>query len=368
MRALYRPAMAAVAAVATAAACLAGPVASSSAATASKPVVYWLEQGAGNPYWTAQHQAAAVAGQQLGFTFKAFGVANETASDQASMLEQEADQKPAIIMVNAIDPTTLVPAIKYAEAKGVPVLSLYSSIPQATASVLFDEQRTGKLAAEEAAGFLEQRYGKVTGTIGVLGGLEGQPTSDNRVAGFTDYVAAHMPGVKVVAVQYTSWEASEASAAMEDWLTKYPSLSMVYGSSDTLSVPAAEVAQRQNRLCLNVAGKNWTANSSCVIFVSVDGFFLNDDVNGTLFSDEMYSPQWSGYVMAADAAKIIKHEAYPKTDLLDSWLVTSANAACALRMQNDMADHTSSFDFSAGPTLQAVAQHFGCKVVSPPSM
>jgi ABC-type sugar transport system substrate-binding protein len=337
-----------------------------SATTTTKPMVYWLEQGAGNPYWTEQHDAAAIAGQRLGFRFKAFGVANETASEQASMLEQEANQRPALIMVNAIDPTTLLPAIKYSESKGVPVLSLYSNIPQATASILFNEQRTGQLAAEEAAGFLKQRYGKLTGTIAVLGGAEGQPTSDNRVQGFTAYVKAHMPGVKVVAVQYTDWQASSASAAMQDWLTKYPNLSMVYGSSDTLTVPATDVAQRENRLCLNKPGKNWTSNSSCIIFVSVDGFFLNDDVNGTLFSDEMYSPQWSGYVMAEDAAKIIKHKTHPKTQLLDSMLVTSVNASCALRMQNDMASHMSTFDFTAGPTLSAVARHFGCRLVSPP--
>ena len=154
---------------------------------------------------------------------------------------------------------------------------------------------------------------------------------------------------------------------MEDWLTKYPNLSMVYGSSDTLSVPAAQVAQRDNRLCINKPGKNWTSNPNCVIFVSVDGFFLNDDVNGTLFSDEMYSPQWTGYVMLEDAAKIVKHQAHQKTELLDSWLVTSANAACALKMQNAMAGQMSTFDFTSGPTLQDVAAHYGCKLVSPPA-
>ena len=247
------------------------------------------------------------------------------------------------------------------------MLSLYSVIPKATASVLFNEQRSGQLAAQEAASFLKQRYGKLTGTVAVLGGQQGQPTSNDRADGFTNYVKAKMPGVKVVAVQYTSWQASEASSAMQDWLTKYPNLSMVYGSSDTLSVPAADVAQRENRLCINKPGKNWTTSSSCVIFVSVDGFFLNDDVNGTLFSDEMYSPQWTGYVMLEDAAKIVKHESYQKTDLLDSMLVTSVNASCALRMQNAMANHTSTFDFASGPTLQDVASHYGCKLVSPPS-
>jgi ribose transport system substrate-binding protein len=330
-------------------------------ASAAKPMIYWLEQGAGNPYWNAQHLAAAQAGKRLGYNFKSFS-GNLSATDQAAILKQLANQKPALIMLNSIDPATIVPSIKYAESKGVPVLSLYSNIPQATASIGFNEIRSGQLAAKEAATFLKQRYGKITGTIGVLGGVQGQPTSDQRANGFIAYFKAHYPGVKVV-FQPTNWDASQASAAMQDWLTKYPNLSMVYGLSDTITVPAAEVAQRQSRLCLNKPGKNWTANPSCIIFVSVDGFFLNDDVNGTLFSDEMYSPQWSAYVYGEDAYSIVKHRAYQKNTLLKSLLVTSVNAACALRMQTAMANSMASFDFTAGPTLQAVASHYGCKVL-----
>ena len=37
----------------------------------AKPNIVWLEQGADNPYWDAQHKAAAEAGRRLGFTFKA---------------------------------------------------------------------------------------------------------------------------------------------------------------------------------------------------------------------------------------------------------------------------------------------------------
>jgi hypothetical protein len=71
--------------------------------------------------------------------------------------------------------------------------------------------------------------------------------------------------------------------------------------------------------------------------------------------------------MLEDAAKIVKHQSYKKTELLDSWLVTSANASCALKMQNAMADHTATFDFTSGSTLEDVASHYGCKLVAPPS-
>ena len=77
------------------------------AATAAKePSIIWLEQGAGNPYWDAQHKAAAVAGQKFGYTFRAVS-ANLSSSTQAALLRQLVDQKPSAIILNAIDPKAM---------------------------------------------------------------------------------------------------------------------------------------------------------------------------------------------------------------------------------------------------------------------
>ena len=69
MKKTYHRTLGAVAAAAAAGLGLALPAGGASAATASKPTIYWLA-GAGNPYWTAQHLAAATAGQRLGFKSK----------------------------------------------------------------------------------------------------------------------------------------------------------------------------------------------------------------------------------------------------------------------------------------------------------
>src|SRR5436305_8388104 len=92
------------------------------AAQKAKPSIIWLEQGAGNPYWEAQHKAAAEAGRRLGFSFKAVS-GNLNPSTQSSILRQLADQHVSVVMLNPVDPKALVPAIKYAQGKGVPVLN-----------------------------------------------------------------------------------------------------------------------------------------------------------------------------------------------------------------------------------------------------
>jgi ribose transport system substrate-binding protein len=342
----------------TAGAAIAFAVAQPTASAAGKPSIIWLEQGAGNPAWDQQHKAAAEAGRRLGFTFKAVS-GNLNPTDQANILKQLVDQKPSAIILNALDPKTVTPSLDYAKQKGVPVLSVYAIIPHATASVTFDELRSGRVAAIEAIKLLKQRYGKPEGQIAVLEGVLGQPASDLRAKGFLDYMKK-FPGVKIVAVQPTDWTADKASAAAQAWLVKYPKLSMIYSLSDTIGSPAANVVQRQNRLCTQQ--KTWTQNPDCIMFVSVDGVFFNELVNGRFFSTELYALPWAGYTYGALAYKLATHKALPKATVLKSLLATAANAKCVNKMQNAMTSQQHTFPFNL-PSLQAIAKKFGCQVL-----
>jgi len=262
-------------------------------------------------------------------------------------------------MLNAIDPKAMQPSLAYAKQHGVKVLNLYGIEPNATASVTFDEIRSGRVDAKVALDLLKQRYGKVSGKVAVLHGILGQPASDLRAKGFIDWMKKQS-GVKVVAVQPTGWQADKASAAMQDWLVKYPDLSLVYALSDTLAVPAMNVADRQNKVC--TLKSNWKSNSSCVVFVSVDGIFADQVAKGRLFATELYSPEWSGYLFAQIANDVAQGKPYKKITKIDSLLVTPTNASCIVRMTKDMTTKTRTFPF--GGTMQQIAQQkYHCKVL-----
>src|SRR5919202_952219 len=141
---------------------------------AAKPSIVWLELGSGNPYWDAQHKAAAAYGSNVGFTFKAVSGQGKPES-QSATLRQLADQGVDVVMLNPVDQKALVSAVKYAQSKGTKVLSVYASMPSANASVVFDEIRSGRVAATYALNLLKQRYGKASGKIAVLEGILGQP-------------------------------------------------------------------------------------------------------------------------------------------------------------------------------------------------
>src|SRR4029079_11781819 len=177
---------------------LAAAVPLTSAATKHKAAaqsIVWLELGSRNPYWDAQHQAADAYLTPLGFSFKSVSGQGKPES-QSATLRQLADQGTNVVMLNPVDPKALVPAVKYAESKGTKVLSVYASMPSANASVVFDEIRSGRVAAQYALTELKQRYGKVSGKVAVLVGILGQPASDLRAKGFVDYMKKN--GVQIV--------------------------------------------------------------------------------------------------------------------------------------------------------------------------
>jgi ribose transport system substrate-binding protein len=331
---------------------------SAAAPADGKPQIVWLEQGAGNPYWDAQHNAAAAAGAKLGFDFKAVS-GNLDPAQQAATLRQLVDQGVSAIMLNAIDPTATEPAVQYANEKGVPVVSLYAIDPNASASVTFDEVKVGETAAKYAVKLLTDRYGEAKGKVAVLTGIQGQPASDQRAQGFTDYMKTQA-GIEVVDEQPTQWAADAASATMQDWLVKYPDLSMVYALSDTLAVPAMNVADRGGRLCTKDA--DYTANPACVQFVSVDGIFIDEVAKGRLYETQLYSPEWSGYKFAEVANAVATGGTVDKETYLDALLVTPENAECVAAMESDMATKTAEVDFSG--SLQDIATARGCTLVS----
>ena len=122
------------------------------------------------------------------------------------------------------------------------------------------------------------------GEVANLQGLLGQGLNTDRSGGFTD-VMAQYPGVKVVAQEPTSWDPTKAVSVTENWMTAYPNLDLIYGNSDSLTVPAAKVVER--------AGKK-----DQIMLVSVDGTAAAASrrcKSGALKSTVLLAPQYSGF-------------------------------------------------------------------------
>jgi ABC-type sugar transport system substrate-binding protein len=331
------------------------------AASSSSPSVDWIQLGANNPFWTAENEGAAAAAKHYGFTFKALS-GNLSETTQSTELEQLANEHVGSVLITALDPAAMGTAFSYAKAHGVPVVSLYSTDSMASMSSGFAEAVVGHDMAVYSAQMLKKRYGSVKGTVAVLGLELGQTLETYRIGGFVQTLETY-PGIHVVSVQPTNSQASTAQSIMQDWLTKYPNLSLVYGGSDTVTVPAITIAQRSHRVC-DVTTASWKTNPNCIIFTSVDGdpIGITAIAQGTLAGTDLYAPYWAGYQFAMMGYQLATHKMSPHTIVLQALPVDRTNVTCINKMQSAMASQISTFNFNG--TLAQIAQRYGCPTVT----
>lgn len=294
--------------------------------------IAFIQIGLTNPFWIDQARGATEAGRRLGIKVENIS-GNLKIADQVQRLNDAIDQHVDAIEIIPIDPTSIAPALIRAQKAHIPTLVLYSVAPNATYISGFDEYQSGRLVGLYAAQVLKQKFGKVQGQIAILKGQLGQTLDKTRTGGFTD-VMKQYPGIKIVDAEPTDWTADKAVALMQDWLVKYPNLTMVYGLSDTITVPAINVAQR------NPQGKH-------ILFASIDGDPIGIAAikQGTLTCTALYGPIYAGYRFTEMAYKMATHVSMPHINYLTSALVTTKNVNAALRMEGDMSTHIHTFNF-----------------------
>lgn len=327
------------------------------------PTIAWIQIGANNPFWTAENVGAAAAAKRAGFTFRTLS-GNNSVSTQSQEVEQLANEKVSAILLTAIDPASMTTALNYAKHRGVPVISLYSSTKLATMSAGFDEAAVGRTMAAFSVNLLKQRYGQPQGNVAVLGLSLGQTLEQYRIGGFVNYMKQY-PAIHVVAEQPTDSLADKAQSLMQDWLTRFPKLSLVYGGSDTVTVPAITVAQRSNKVCKGPQA-GWKSNPNCIVFTSVDGdpIGITAIQQGTLAGTDLYAPYWAGYQFAMIGYNLATKKIQPHTTVLQPLPVDASNVACVNKLQTAMANQTPTFDFNG--TLAQIAQRYHCPTISVP--
>lgn len=305
-------------------------------AAGKKLTIAFIQIGiSANPFWADQARGASEAGRRLGINVRNIS-GNQKISDQVQRLNEAIDQHVDAIEIIPLDPKSIEPALKRAQKAHIPVLVLYSVAPHATMISGFDDYHSGKIVGDYAARVLKQKFGSVKGKVAVLRGALGQTLDSLRTNGFTN-VLKKSPGIQVVAEQPTDWTADKAVSIMQDWLVKYPDLTLVYGLSDTITVPALDVALR------NPNGKH-------ILFASIDGdpIGLTAIKNGQMLATALYGPIYAGFRFTEMAYNLAKHHKMPHVRYLKSALVTQQNINAALRMENAMSKQIHRFNFDQG--------------------
>jgi len=321
---MFRKLLAAAAAVA---------LMSTAALAQGKVKVGLIQIDLSNPFHLGEVEGAKEAARRVGFDLVVTSGEGDV-TKQIQAMENLINEGVSVISINFIDAAAFGPTMAKAAAAGIPVVCLHSKIEGCAATLGFDERYTGKIVGEYAAGLLKKRYnGEVKGEVANLQGLLGQGLNTDRSGGFTD-VMAQYPGVKVVAQEPTNWDPTKAVSITENWMTAYPKLDLIYGNSDSLTVPAANVVER--------AGKQ-----DQVLIVSVDGTQpgLEAVKSGAMESTVLLAPQYSGFWKAYFPYLVASKKDDRKELLIKGVLVTKDNVEAALKLANDQVANIQKFPF-----------------------
>lgn len=313
------------------------------AATAKKVTVGLVQIGTDNPFWVAQVEGGNEAATRYGFDLKVTSGQGDV-NKQVQAFEDLVNQKVDVIAVNAIDTKAYGPAMAKAKAANIPVVCLFSFIDGCVTTIGFDEVYTGRTVGEYAVQLLREKEGSPKGKVAILEGLLGQDINQFRGGAFEE-VLKQYPDIQVVAKEPTNWDAKKAADITENWLTAYPDLTMIYGLSDSLTVPASNVIKR--------AGK-----TDQILLVSVDGTEpgLAAVKDGSVKSTFAYAPQYDGFWNVYVPYLVTQGVAFPKNVKLTGAIVTSTNIDALIKMAEDQGKSIKQFPFEM-PLTSIVEQY-----------
>lgn len=268
--------------------------------------------------WTAGvvYHAERVA-KRLMETHPDLNVVVKTSADpgaQANALQDLETQGIDALVILPTDPDPLVNAIKEIKSKGK-FVTLVDRAPSSNDDSVRDLYVAGN---NSALGEVAGKYIAATTPNAEVVVIRGMaiPIDQQRQDGFDKGIAGS--NVKVLDRQFGNWNRDDAFKVMQDYLTKYPKIDVVWCQDDDMSVGVLEAIEQAKRTDIQyVIGG---AGSKDMIKKVADGDKMTP-VN------VLYPPAMVGTALELTAAAILDQVPVSGNYILDATLITKENAA-----------------------------------------
>ena len=206
----------------------------------------------GNPFFVALGRGATEAARRINPQAKVTVTsADYDLNKQFTQIDNFIASRVDLILVNAADPRAIAPAIKRAQAAGIPVIAVDVAAAGADATVQTDNAKAGEIACRYMAGQIGNK-----GNVVIQNGPQVSAVID-RVNGCKRVLAEH-PEIKLLSSDQDAKGSRDGGLnVMQGYLTRFPSLQGVFAINDPQAI-GADLAARQ-------------LNRSGIAIVSVDG-------------------------------------------------------------------------------------------------
>ncbi len=234
-------------------------------------------------------------------------------ASQANALQDLEVQGIDALVILPTDPDPLVNAIKEVKGKGT-FVSIVDRAPSANDNSVRDLYVAGN---NPALGEVAGQYIKANtpdAQVVVIRGLP-IPIDQQRQDGFDKGIAGS--NVKVLDRQFGNWNRDDAFRVMQDYLTKYPKIDVVWCQDDDMAVGVLQAIEQAKRTDIKyiIGG----AGSKDMIKKVMDG-------DKMVPVNVLYPPSMVGTAMELTAAALYDQVPVHGTYTLDATLITKDNA------------------------------------------
>ncbi|PSJ63149.1 substrate-binding domain-containing protein [Pseudaminobacter soli (ex Li et al. 2025)] len=235
------------------------------------------------------------------------------AATQANAVQDLAVQGIDALVILPSDPDPLVNAIKEVKDKGA-FVTLVDRAPSSNDNSVRDLYVAGNNPALGAVAGQYIKEKSPDAQVVVIRGLP-IPIDQQRQDGFDQAIAGS--NVKVLEKQFGNWNRDDAFKVMQDYLTKYPKIDVVWCQDDDMAVGVLQAIEQAKRTDIQyvVAG----AGSKDMIKKVMDGDKL-------IPVDVLYPPAMIGTALQLTAANFYDQVPVRGSFILDATLVTKDNA------------------------------------------
>jgi len=207
--------------------------------------------GMTSPFHVSIAEGARAQGAKLGWKVEVQATASESDTEgQVILVQQLLEMGTEAVSINSLQSEAIVPAVKAANAKNVPIFIHNSLTPLAdgivTAYIGYDQWRGAAKLGEYTCGLLARKYDttpeQAIGKVYILLGIDGFH-AHRRTQGYEAGLAL-CPGVKVIGQQTADWDREEGATVATAALQQTPNIDVFYGNSDEMGIGAALAAEK----------------------------------------------------------------------------------------------------------------------------
>lgn len=197
----------------------------------------------GNPFFVRIARGVENAARRIGGPeVKVFVVSSAyDLNRQSEQIDSFIKKKVDLIVLNAVDPIAIEPAVRRAQAAGIYVVAVDVRAAGADATITTDNVQAGEKACQHIVQRLNGR-----GDVVIISGPPVSASTD-RVAGCLAKLEA-APGIRVLSSDRNGGGSSEGGfAKMTDLLTLFPRIDAVFTINDPTALGADEAARQAGR-------------------------------------------------------------------------------------------------------------------------